>query len=109
MAKPCWSVTTCPNTLVLLDAEDLTPLKVIPVRDTHGNSSRVSAVYQAAPRGSYVAALKDVPEVWEIRYDSSQFPVRKIRLQQVLDDFFFDQDYRVPGGCRSRAAQWPGG
>ncbi len=88
-----------PNTLVLLDAEDLTPLKVIPVRDTDGNSSRVSAVYQAAPRGSYVAALKDVPEVWEIRYDSSQFPVRKIRLQQVLDDFFFDQGYRFLVGA----------
>ena len=32
-------------------------------------SSRVSAVYDAAPRQSFVAALKDVPEVWEISYD----------------------------------------
>ena len=88
-----------PNTLVLLDAQDLAPLRVIPVRDTDDKSSRVSAVYQAAPRGSYIAALKDVPEVWEIRYDSSDYPVRKIRLQQVLDDFFFDQDYRFLVGA----------
>jgi len=65
------------------------------VTDSTGKSSRVSAVYQAEPRGSFVAALKDVPEVWEVRYDKPGYPVRKIRLQQVLDDFFFDQDYRL--------------
>ena len=84
-----------PNTLVLLDAADLGLIKIIPVVDVEGESSRVSAVYQAEPRGSFVAALKDVPEVWEIRYDTTGYPVRKIRLQQVLDDFFFDQDYRL--------------
>ncbi len=84
-----------PNTLVLLDAADLGLIKIIPVIDTAGESSRVSAVYQAEPRGSFVAALKDVPEVWEIRYDTSDYAIRKIRLQQVLDDFFFDQDYRL--------------
>jgi uncharacterized FlaG/YvyC family protein len=84
-----------PNTLVLLDAADLGLIKIIPVIDAAGQSSRVSAVYQAEPRGSFVAALKDVPEVWEIRYDSSDYAIRKIRLQQVLDDFFFDQDYRL--------------
>jgi DNA-binding beta-propeller fold protein YncE len=84
-----------PNSLVLLDAADLGLIKIIPVVDLEGTSSRVSAVYQAEPRGSFVAALKDVPEVWEIRYDTPGYPVRKIRLQQVLDDFFFDQDYRL--------------
>ncbi len=84
-----------PNSLVLLDAADLGLIKIIPVVDAEGESSRVSAVYQAEPRGSFVAALKDVPEVWEIRYDDVDYPVRKIRLQQVLDDFFFDQDYRL--------------
>lgn len=84
-----------PNSLVLLDAADLGLIKIIPVVDLEGKSSRVSAVYQAEPRGSFVAALKDVPEVWEIRYDTPDYPVRKIRLQQVLDDFFFDQDYRL--------------
>jgi len=84
-----------PNTLVLLRASDLGLIRIIPVTDASGKSSRVSAVYQAAPRHSFVAALKDVPEVWEIRYDKPGYPVRRIVLQQVLDDFFFDQDYRL--------------
>jgi mono/diheme cytochrome c family protein len=51
-----------PHSLVLLDAGDLTPLKVIEAADLRGETtSRVSAVYQAAPRESFVVALKDVP------------------------------------------------
>ena len=42
-----------PHNLVLLDTENLTPIKVIPVE------GRVSAVYTAPPRNSFVAALKD--------------------------------------------------
>lgn len=84
-----------PNTLVLLRASDLGRIKVIAVADRSGTPSRVSAVYQAAPRRSFVAAMKDVPEVWEIRYDEPAYPVRRIALEQVLDDFFFDQDYRL--------------
>jgi dihydro-heme d1 dehydrogenase len=104
-----------PHTLVLLDARDLSPLKVIAVRDENGRSSRVSAVYDAAPRGSFVAALKDIPEVWEIFYtdnppqifkgfvhdyhmgeglaEKDRFPVRTTRLDDYLDDFFFDPSY----------------
>ncbi len=85
---------TLPNTLVLLNATDLGLIKVIPVTGKNGSTSRISAVYQAAPRGSFVAALKDIPEVWEIMDDGPQYSVRKIRLEQVLDDFFFDQSYR---------------
>ena len=55
-----------PHTLVALDAATLEPLKVIPVRDAQGGSSRVSAVYDAAPRQSFIAALKDLKEIWEI-------------------------------------------
>ncbi|MBI3937980.1 MAG: c-type cytochrome [Betaproteobacteria bacterium] len=112
-----------PHTLVVLDARDLAPLKVIPVADDSGKTSRVSAVYDAAPRGSFVAALKDIPEVWEISYDENAPPVyaglvhdyrmgealaakerfypRRIRLEDYLDDFFFDQGYaHVIGASR---------
>jgi hypothetical protein len=41
-----------PHSLVILDAVDLSPLTVIPVNDGNGNSSRVSAVYDAGPRTS---------------------------------------------------------
>lgn len=104
-----------PHTLVVLDAKDLTPLKVIAVQDDAGKSSRVSAVYDAGPRKSFIAALKDIPEVWEIPWDEKAepiypglvhdyrmgealaakgpFPVRRIKLDDYLDDFFFDPPY----------------
>jgi WD40 repeat protein/cytochrome c553 len=104
-----------PHTLVLLDA-DLNLLKVHQVLDKdRKESSRVSAVYDAAPRQSFVAALKDVPEVWEISYNpkADDIPVgmihdfkykegsfipaflnpRRSFLSEPLDDFFFTQDY----------------
>jgi hypothetical protein len=76
-------------------------------------------VYQARPRDSFIAALKDVPEIWEIATDpnappvysgmvhshekgmiealpSSQglFALRRIEIPEPLDDFFFDPTYR---------------
>ncbi len=105
-----------PHTLVLLDATDLSLIKVIPVTDYDGNSSRVSAVYTAPPRNSFVIALKDFKQVWEINYtdnpppvyrgyvhdykmgegmaEAGRFPVRVIELDDYLDDFFFDQSYQ---------------
>lgn len=83
-----------PGNLVLLNAQDLTLVRVIPAASKTGQPSRVSAVYQAAPRNSFIAALKDVPEVWEVRYDQSDFPLRRIAVGEVLDDFFFGPEYR---------------
>jgi mono/diheme cytochrome c family protein/DNA-binding beta-propeller fold protein YncE len=104
-----------PHTVVVLDARDLSLVKLIPAADRAGKTSRVSAVYDAAPRRSFVVALKDIPELWEIPYDpkappvyeglvhdyrmaeglaeKGPFPVRRIALDDVLDDFFFDQGY----------------
>nr|WP_246264447.1 nitrite reductase [Aromatoleum toluvorans] len=117
-----------PHTLVLLDGE-LNLLKSIPVTDRDGKgSSRVSAVYEATPRNSFVAALKDVPELWEISYDPSaeEIPTglvhdyqyregafvrgylnpRRTPLTDPLDDFFFTQDYStVLGASREGAGQ----
>lgn len=120
-----------PHSLVMLDAKDLSLLKIIPVTDKHGKkSSRVSAVYQAAPRKSFIVALKDLPEVWEIYYEpgarvitgmvhdyredsgelqpqaSGRFPIRRIMLDDYLDDFFFDPSYRfLIGASRNGHAQ----
>ena len=50
-----------PHSLVLLDAKDLSLVKIIPTLNAAGDkTSRVSAVYDAAPRKSFVAALKDL-------------------------------------------------
>jgi mono/diheme cytochrome c family protein len=109
-----------PHSLVLLSAEDLSLLKIIPALDRWGKvSSRVSAVYQARPRDSFVVAMKDIPEVWEIATDenapevfgglvhshekgmeeaigsgSRLFGLRRMEVKQPIDDFFFDPDYR---------------
>ncbi|WP_035692803.1 cytochrome D1 domain-containing protein [Azospirillum halopraeferens] len=86
---------TLPHTLVALDAGDLNPLAVIPVADAAGNGSRVSAVYAMPPRGAFVAALKDIREVWEIPWgEPGRFPVRRMETADHLDDFFFDPPYR---------------
>ena len=111
-----------PHTLVLLNAQDLSLEKIIAVEDEHGTSSRVSAVYDAAPRASFIAALKDLKEVWEIQYSDNptfygyvhdyrvegapeikeRFPIRRIRLDDYLDDFFFDPDYKnIIGAARN--------
>ena len=103
-----------PHTLVMLSAEDLSLLEIIPVTDVAGEvSSRVSAVYDATPRRSFIAALKDLQEIWEIQYadepiyygrvhdyrdegppeTTERFPVRRIRVEDYVDDFFFDQAY----------------
>ncbi|MBC8269331.1 MAG: c-type cytochrome [Rhodospirillaceae bacterium] len=108
---------TLPHTLVIMDSKTLKPVKIIPVTGKDGTSSRVSAVYTAPPRNSFVAALKDIPEIWEMSYeddpepvpqglihnyqpgqeegffDYGPFPVRRIILDDYLDDFFFDQSY----------------
>jgi dihydro-heme d1 dehydrogenase len=116
-----------PHSLVVLDARDLALIKVIPVANEKGKSSRVSAVYDAGPRGSFVVALKDIPEVWEIFYserhdpvyqglvhdyrsaeaiaDSSAFPIRKTILEDYLDDFFFDQSYAYIIGAARESGQ----
>ena len=118
-----------PHTLLLLDARDLTPIRLYDVTDHSGKSSRVSAVYTAPPRDSFIAALKDIPEVWEISYadeppiafagwmhdynpESGEepqieaFPVRRIKVDDYLDDFFFDQEYvSIIGASRAGKGQ----
>ncbi|MBN8440332.1 MAG: c-type cytochrome [Thauera sp.] len=117
-----------PQDLVLFDGE-LNLVKVIDAVSLDGKqTSRVSAVYDAAPRKSFVAALKDIPEIWEISYDEKAPPIfdgyvhdyrmkegiakpgflnpRRTPLDDVLDDFFFDQDYRqVMGASREGKGQ----
>ncbi|EKZ97931.1 cytochrome D1 domain-containing protein [Cupriavidus metallidurans] len=98
---------TLPQTLVLLRASDLSLQRIYPVTGAGGKSSRVSAVYDAAPRGSFIVALRDIPEVWEIPYTGKKtFEPRVIELTDVLDDFFFDQPYRhILGASRTATGQ----
>ena len=114
-----------PNTLTILSTDDLSVAEVHEVVGKDGTPSRVSAVYQAPPRESFVLALKDVPEIWEVSYSKhpdlglfaagfthdwriegptkqdTPFPIRKITTPDYLDDFFFDQSYEhIMGASR---------
>ncbi len=119
-----------PHSLVVLNARDLSLERVIPVTDGKGNTSRVSAVYTARPRASFIAALKDLKEIWELSYDpdappvyanfvhnyrkgqeegvvvgEQPFAVRRIQIDDYLDDFFFDPAYaEVIGAARNAKA-----
>jgi len=98
------AVANClPHTLVLLDA-DLNPLKVHAVRDKEGRkSSPVAAVYDAAPRQSFVAVLGELPEVWEISYDpkAEDVPIG------VIHDFLYREGAFVRGYLNPRRSTLP--
>jgi len=108
-----------PRTLTILSADDLTVERVFDVVGKDGTPSRVSAVYQAPQRDSFILALKDTPEVWEIATDpeaeavyegfvhsyeqgmvealassAGLFALRRIEVSEPIDDFFFTPDYR---------------
>ncbi|MDL0431500.1 cytochrome D1 domain-containing protein [Marinobacter sp. TBZ242] len=90
-----------PHTLVLFGADNLELMDIIPVENGAGDSSRVSAVYAAPPRNSFIAALKDIPEAWEITVEDGKPNVRRMQTDTWLDDFFFDPGYEhVIGAAR---------
>ena len=86
-----------PMTLTILSTEDLSVAEVMPVAAMDGTASRVSAVYQAPQRESFILALKDAPEIWEVTVQQAMtepFAMRRIEISEPLDDFFFDDQYR---------------
>ncbi len=61
--------SAAPAALVLLDA-DLQPVKTLLATDTaNRRTSPVSRVRDSAARRSFVAALPDLGEIWEVSYD----------------------------------------
>ncbi|WP_290678177.1 nitrite reductase [Aquabacterium sp.] len=115
-----------PGNVVLFDSQ-LNLVRIYPATSLDGKqTSRVSAVYDAAPRQSFIIALKDLPELWEISYNPQAAPihdgyvhdfrmgegiaktgylgVRRTPLSQALDDFFFDPPYRHVIGAGRPAA-----
>ena len=108
-----------PQSIVILSTADLSLEKIFNVEDRRGNPSRVAAIYQAPQRNSFIAALRDVNEIWEISTDpnadpvfeglvhsyekgmveglassSGLFALRRIETPVPMQDFFFDPDYR---------------
>ena len=109
-----------PHSLTILSTADLSVERIFDViSKDKSTTSRVSAVYQAPQRNSFILALKDIPEIWEVATDPNADPVyegfvhsrekgmiegipssqglfarRRIEVAEPLDDFFFTPDYR---------------
>ena len=86
-----------PNTLALFDA-DLKLVRTYPAATLDGKgTSRVSAVYDAAPRSSFVVALKDIAKLWEISYDTKAEPL----FDGLVHDYKMGEAIAKPGfsGC----------
>ena len=114
-----------PMNLVLLGT-DLQPIKQIDISTLDGKrTSRIAALHNATPRKSFVAALEDVAEVWEISYDENAAPIfdgyvhdyrmgeaiakpgflnaRRTPLEFPLADFAFDTGHHNILGSLNRA------
>jgi WD40 repeat protein len=108
--------------LVILNAKDLSIIKSIDIVDSTGVNTSVIGVYNAPSRYSFIIALKEVKEVWEIPYSDEggvevfkgwahdyrkdggegklenwkveeRFPIRRIRTETQLEQLFFDASY----------------
>jgi hypothetical protein len=80
---------------------------VIPVRAMMGQHlARQRRLHRGAAQQLH-RALKDLPEVWEIGYGDGlfhapEFPCDASVLDDYLDDFFFDPEYRhLMGAARN--------
>lgn len=104
-----------PGTLVAINAGDLSLIRTIEVKDRAGKASGVAALHTAAARKSFIAVMRDIPELWELSYDAhaepvyeglvhdykmgeaialrGPFPPRRTVLEQALSSFAFDTNF----------------
>jgi hypothetical protein len=81
-----------PRALVAYAAADLAVAKTLPTVDLRGRPGRVSAVYDAPPRASFVVAFDDIAEAWELPYGPDAAPVYEGLVH----------DYRLGEGVAAR-------
>lgn len=104
-----------PGTLAAINAGDLSLIRTIEVKDRAGKASGVAALHTAAARKSFIAVMRDIPELWELSYDAhaepvyeglvhdykmgeaialrGPFPPRRTVLEQALSSFAFDTNF----------------
>ncbi|MDP6691486.1 MAG: cytochrome D1 domain-containing protein [Alphaproteobacteria bacterium] len=107
-----------PSTIAVLNADDLSLFKVIPAETDRGAPLRVAALHDAGPRRSFIVALWNTAEIWELSYDPDAAPVygnfvhsyragqvegvvveeqpfarRRLKMAEPLSGFFFDPAY----------------
>ncbi len=103
-----------PADLVFLSSEDLSVVKIIPVQDRKGILSPVNAVRNAGDLHGFIVAPQNFPQIWKISYldpppigfgdgwnhdyrclkdhmDKPLFPIKRLRIEQTLSDFYIDE------------------
>lgn len=119
---------TQPEALTLFDA-NLQVVRTYALAPRNGKTTtRVAGVFEATPRQSFIVALQDIAELWEISYDPKAEPiheglvhdyrmgeaiaapgflgVRRTPLDEPLDVFFLDGPRRhVLGATRPEGAK----
>jgi hypothetical protein len=78
--------------------QDLNLVKLMPAVARDGQELARLRVYDAAPRRSFVVALKDVPELWEVSYDPKAPEV----ATGLVHDFRSREGTFVPGFLNAR-------
>ena len=82
-----------PDALTLLDARRQ-PVRSFPLTTLDGNTrSRVAQVHDTGPRQSFVVALQDIAELWEISYNPQAEPI----FDGLVHDYRMREALAKPG------------
>ena len=89
-----------PPHFVIMDAETLNPLKVVSSRGInvdgeYVNEARVAAIYTTPNAPTWVVAIKELGQVWQVDYsDIDNLRIDEINSAKFLHDGFFDPSGR---------------
>lgn len=85
-----------PPHFVIVDAETMTPVKVVSSRGVnvdgkYVNESRVAAVYDTPNETSWLVSMKELGQMWQVDYsDIENLHISKMDTAKFLHDGFFD-------------------
>ncbi|WP_223846112.1 nitrite reductase [Wenzhouxiangella sp. AB-CW3] len=85
-----------PPHFVIVDAKDMNPLKVVSSRGINVDGeyveeSRVAAIYDTPHAPSWVVAMKELGQIWQVDYsDIDNLRIEQIDTAKYLHDGFFD-------------------
>ncbi|MCW9014001.1 MAG: nitrite reductase [Gammaproteobacteria bacterium] len=85
-----------PPHFVIVDAETMDPLKVVSARGVNVDGdyveeSRVAAIYDTPNQSSWMVALKELGQMWQVDYsDIDNLRIDQIDSAKFLHDGFFD-------------------
>ena len=93
-----WRIVADGTTITLLDAARRAVRVHVGAALDGNHRSEVSAVFDAAPRRSFVIAFVALPELWEISYDAQAEPI----YQGLVHDYRQREGIAEPGFLNAR-------